>query len=357
MKTSLPTGRISALDGWRGVAILLVLWGHFFPVWGINLGTFGVEFFFVLSGRLMGRILFVNKFPLPKFFFRRATRILPALTVFVTLYWIVSAFLGPPYSLSPVWLVAAVTFTFNYLVLFTHSTGWFDHIWSLCVEEHAYFLLGGLVILFSRSLRTAIWVTGGLALAMMANGVESSLVLHQSYETVYHRSDVHIASIFISVAIFLALRTQLNEAWLRRLVLPLFLFSLVGGVAFSLNMMPYAVNYTAGTICLAVAVALVDIAAGPVTRLIANPVFTRFGLWSYSIYLWQQPFYKLHEKYPGYTVLLCLAGIACGIASYYLIERPMRRGLNASWPRVEAFLARRKRAGEQQPVADRGKPG
>ncbi|MER9742940.1 acyltransferase family protein [Mesorhizobium sp. M0187] len=58
--------RLAYLDGWRGLSIALVLIGHFFPVPGINLGVLGVEFFFVLSGRLMGEILFIERFPLKK---------------------------------------------------------------------------------------------------------------------------------------------------------------------------------------------------------------------------------------------------------------------------------------------------
>jgi len=73
---------ISALDGWRGLAILGVLFDHFVTKSGINLGRFGVELFFVLSGRLMAEILFVQKMPLD-FFLRRFSRVYPALFVFV----------------------------------------------------------------------------------------------------------------------------------------------------------------------------------------------------------------------------------------------------------------------------------
>ncbi|TIX35964.1 MAG: acyltransferase, partial [Mesorhizobium sp.] len=75
--------RLAYLDGWRGLSIALVLIGHFFPVPGINLGVMGVEFFFVLSGRLMAEILFVERYPLKAFFKRRFSRIYPALLIFV----------------------------------------------------------------------------------------------------------------------------------------------------------------------------------------------------------------------------------------------------------------------------------
>jgi peptidoglycan/LPS O-acetylase OafA/YrhL len=77
------SARLSALDGWRGLAILGVLFDHFVTKSGINLGRFGVELFFVLSGRLMAEILFVQKMPLNVFFLRRFSRVYPALFVFV----------------------------------------------------------------------------------------------------------------------------------------------------------------------------------------------------------------------------------------------------------------------------------
>ena len=48
---NLKIKRIDYLDGWRGLAILLVLISHFIPsITGADLGRFGVDIFFVLSG-------------------------------------------------------------------------------------------------------------------------------------------------------------------------------------------------------------------------------------------------------------------------------------------------------------------
>jgi peptidoglycan/LPS O-acetylase OafA/YrhL len=76
--------RIDYLDGWRGVAILLVLIEHFLNVHLINVGRMGVDAFFVLSGMLISNILFVQKVPLATFYKRRASRILPVFFIFIT---------------------------------------------------------------------------------------------------------------------------------------------------------------------------------------------------------------------------------------------------------------------------------
>ena len=58
------------LDGVRAIAILGVLFAHFITPDFINLGRAGVELFFVLSGRLMAQILFLNKQELTMFYWR-----------------------------------------------------------------------------------------------------------------------------------------------------------------------------------------------------------------------------------------------------------------------------------------------
>ncbi|MES0128269.1 acyltransferase [Mesorhizobium sp. M0029] len=159
--------RLAYLDGWRGLSIALVLIGHFFPVPGINLGVLGVEFFFVLSGRLMGEILFIERFPLKKFFKRRFSRIYPALLVFVT-----SAMIGLSSTfIAFKWKAAltALTFTYNYAGILITRAGALDHIWSLCVEEHAYIILALIsVAVTGRGNVVRLLVT--LSLLAMANG-------------------------------------------------------------------------------------------------------------------------------------------------------------------------------------------
>jgi peptidoglycan/LPS O-acetylase OafA/YrhL len=68
----------------------------------------------------------------------------------------------------------------------------------------------------------------------------------------------------------------------------------------------------------------------------------QLGIWSFSIYLWQQPFYLLVGKgklplWAGFPLALL-----AGIASFYVIESPARRYLNRVWgkqspPNAEAL--------------------
>lgn len=74
----------SDIDGLRALAVLSVVIFHYFP--SVLPGGFvGVDIFFVISGYLIGTIIYTdikeNKFSFKKFYIRRALRIFPALIV------------------------------------------------------------------------------------------------------------------------------------------------------------------------------------------------------------------------------------------------------------------------------------
>ena len=86
--------RIDYLDGWRGLAIFLVLQGHFFAIQGWHSGRMGVDIFFCLSGLLMSRILFQRRVPLTTFYKRRISRIIPAFLLFLLIVFGIAALIG-----------------------------------------------------------------------------------------------------------------------------------------------------------------------------------------------------------------------------------------------------------------------
>src|SRR5690606_16275770 len=124
-------------DGFRGLAVLAVMWGHaqlqyVIPPAPWGLAAFGVEMFFVLSGFLITRGLMrarAHKTGIGYFYRRRAARIIPPVVILLVAAW-------PFVSWTEWWQVA--TFTRNYLWHGPPSV--LTPTWSLCVEEHYYLL-------------------------------------------------------------------------------------------------------------------------------------------------------------------------------------------------------------------------
>lgn len=309
--------RVLFLDGWRGLAILSVFLGHYVGTPGIQIGRFGVELFFVLSGRLMAEILFVEQFPLAEFFKRRIARIWPAMFVFVLVSALVFGLTGL-LKVDLLHIVAALTFTINYLGAPNLQLPIYDHIWSLCVEEWAYVLLGGLAVFARRGAWDVKWLIAAIAVACALNGAVQTALGGLYYE-VYWRTDVRIASILAGAAVYLHLRTRSSPPWLP-------IAAGVLGLVLSTNPVPDVVKYTLGTLCLAVSVVTLPSASRLVLSVLEHPVIVRIGLWSFSLYLWQQPFYKLRGQFP--TVVLLAAAVACGLVSFYFVEQPARRWIN-----------------------------
>jgi peptidoglycan/LPS O-acetylase OafA/YrhL len=307
------------LDGWRGIAILVVLLGHLLDIPG-KPARFGVELFFVLSGRLMAEMLFVNQQPLGYFLKRRVARVWPALYAFVFIMAVVFSAPGPNH-VGTGQIIGALTYTFNYVRIMGGPVLPLDHIWSLCVEEWAYVSLALLALATRRwSLRASSLILA-IAAFCAINGIIQTVV-GGSYRDVYWRTDVRIASIFISCGLYLIMRTR---------SFPKYLPILAGliGVMFHSPLFDDVVKYTVGTFFLGVSVATIDQAPRLAINILSSRPLTLAGLWSYSIYLWQQPFTKVMHSWPWPVKFVLL--MAAALASFYLVEQPARRYLKRVW--------------------------
>lgn len=161
-------GRILALDGIRGLAILIVTVYRFtkeaFPASFvgnaaanvIEAGSLGVDLFFVLSGFLITGILLQAKGTdnyFSRFYFRRSLRIFPL--YFLTLTGLL-IFLPIVSGSSDLFSEATKhqaflwTYTSNLKMAWENQWcfGYLDHFWSLAVEEQFY-LVWPLVIFFA----------------------------------------------------------------------------------------------------------------------------------------------------------------------------------------------------------------
>ncbi len=124
--------RISSIDIFRSVAIIMVMLFHFDML--LPFGDIGVDLFFVISGILVGGILIREntegvKTNFFRFFLQRGFKIWPSYYLFI--------FLGH-------WLKEKdMSFEANakYIFFYQNYTGESSHLWSLSVEEHFYILL------------------------------------------------------------------------------------------------------------------------------------------------------------------------------------------------------------------------
>lgn len=125
---------IPALDGLRGIAVILVIVGHAWESW-VPAGAYGVTIFFVLSGYLITRVLISEiddqgAIDFRRFFLRRAVRLGPALLIVVAVYLA----LRQPFSGA----VPVLGYFSNYATLVSGDWNLLHHTWSLAVEEHFY---------------------------------------------------------------------------------------------------------------------------------------------------------------------------------------------------------------------------
>jgi len=328
------TPRMAYLDGWRGVSILLVLIGHFFHIRGVSVARLGVEFFFVLSGRLMAEILFVQKYPLPLFYRRRISRIVPALLFFALAMLLVPASL-PAIAISWTDFWTTVTFTANYAQLILgEGEKSMGHIWSLCVEEHAYVLLATVAFFHRRHAFALPVVLGAIIALSVALGALGTYAFHQNHHAVYWRTDVRVASILIPVLTYLWLRGSEQRSAIAadpRWIAWRPAIAVGAGLALNVTLLPDFVKYSLGTFCLAYGVCTLDRAAPLIREILSFKALTLCGIWSFSLYLWQQPFFVLYLEGFASRWLLIPALFVPALFSFYLVENPVRAWLNRIW--------------------------
>ncbi len=96
--------------------------------------------------------------------------------------------------------------------------------------------------------------------------------------------------------------------------------------------MPLAVQRLLGVGCFAGAICILSVNRGWFAAILSWAPLRQLGLWSFSIYLWQQPFYLwMHSNTRLSPMLALTLALICGLISYYLIERPARIYLNTHW--------------------------
>ena len=326
---------------------------YHFGLPGLSGGFVGVDIFFVISGFLIGGILwgeFINTghLSLKRFYIRRIRRLAPAYVAMALVSFAAAWVVLLPFEFREFGkgLIAATLYLAN--VLFYRQSGYFDtgaedkvflHTWSLSVEEQFYIVLPVLLLLLARNRALVIAVLGGLFLASLTASITATpnnptaafyLFQYRAWEllagvllAIYGHQTAHhwrfhgalswagIALIFGSVVFISADRGFPGYQAL---------FPVAGTVLILLNGRDDNV----------------------INRLLSARIPVAIGLISYSLYLWHWPVLVLSRSYfDGYAgvaepafwmaVSLLLAAL-----SWRFVERPFR---GAAMPSARAVFS------------------
>jgi peptidoglycan/LPS O-acetylase OafA/YrhL len=323
--------RIPSLDGLRAVSIALVIASHFntVPIPGLRhleYGNFGVRVFFVISGFLITTLLLQERadtgsISLRYFYARRFARIMPA-------YW---GYLAVIALLIPAGAVAAeyrdFAPAFFYLTNYAKVGVALAATWSLSVEEQFYLIWPSVLRL--TGMRRAILVCVAALIVAPAFRVLSDLGL---WPTNPREAFECVCDALASGCLLAILRRPLWEfaAYRRFVSSPYALLTLLvvlAGLAVNRStLMLDAVGITALNVSIAIAIDnLMRRPSSVVGKALNSTPLVWTGTLSYSLYLWQQPF--TDSPLPFLVKISGTLGCAC--ASYYWLERPLRRSVNA----------------------------
>lgn len=341
IRSVVVSGRIPLLDGFRAVAVVLVVLSHGcqmsnFPFRqelqsALFEGQIGVDIFFVLSGFLITSLLVREKrrsgaIAIGQFFLRRSIRILPAYAAFLFVVLLFES-AGTPTLRWSDWL-GALTYTTNFL----SDPGWrLGHLWSLSIEEHFYLVWP---FVFSLLPHRICWMAPAACILV---SVVLRTVLYFEFPDVAWMANrwtfTRCDAIFVGCLLSLVASSGFKRYW------PLKFISVIHPATFVIALV---VSIILGRTSFAYATILAPVINGTSiggligsclirsdsrsVRWLDHRILKAIGVRSYSIYLWQQVVLVPDAKSIGgiwlfdFVVVLMIAE-----ASWRLIECPALR--------------------------------
>lgn len=330
------------IDGLRAIAVMGVILYHV-GLKTISAGYAGVDVFFVISGFLIGGIIFRERangtFTYRKFYARRARRILPALFTVILVSMIAGWLTMMPDTLRYFGGAALSTLLFISNIWFFEVIDYFNpaalkdpliHTWSLAVEEQFYFfvpLLFGLLWRFGT--KPLFWVLAALACVSLAAALLTNTDRPMAAFYLIHTRAWELLAGVLAALMFpkLAINPR-TSGWLANLGLLLIL----GGLGLIPAHVPWPGGWTIVPVTGTVLVLLFGQAPSLARTTLTQRPLTVIGLISYSAYLWHQPVISFlglsgHplSGWPQITATVA-AILAASWLSWRFIEQPFRTG-------------------------------
>jgi peptidoglycan/LPS O-acetylase OafA/YrhL len=341
-----------ALDGIRGVAILLVVFFHNFNfVSYFAFGWLGVDLFFVLSGFLISNILITTldqKHSLRNFYIKRILRIFPLYySVLIFVLIILPGFFSfkdeLQFYLNNQWWFWCCLQNWLFVLKIPEQTNILLHFWSLAVEEQFY-LIWPITMLIIRKPKPLLLLLAILlaAILILRIAIWHLHVEHLSYFSLYTFTRID----GICIGCMLALIMELDKDFLRRnltaivgvlTALNFSFFFLNRANAFTFPFFAF-VGYT--TIALLFALLVYEIVLEQnkiINSIFSNKLLIFFGRLSFGFYIFHWPIYvALNPNLVSFftfkinitpftsqllSSLICTsAGLCISVISYYYFE-------------------------------------
>jgi peptidoglycan/LPS O-acetylase OafA/YrhL len=340
-------GRVPALDGLRGLAVLLVVALHagllIEPARGGLLpgGFVGVDVFFVLSGFLITSLLVgehadTGRISFARFYARRGWRLLPALVVLLLAHAAYAAWADIPRGTEVRSIAAIVLYVSNWAQSYGLDVpGGLIHTWTLAIEEQFYLVWPAAVLLMLRHLRTRRAILTVLVVAIAASATLRAWIwaFGAGYPAAYMRTDARADGLLIGAACAFLWHWDLVP---RRGVAGAATLSLISVIAFSVlwDSSSPAMFYGGFTVVsLAAGAMIIGVMQGGwrAGALFEVPILRGIGRVSYGLYLWQGLALHVAARvlHDEPRVLQALVGVGMAalatFLSWRLVEQPLLR--------------------------------
>ena len=364
---------VPALDGLRAVAVVAVMLYHGGVSWMPG-GFLGVDLFFVLSGYLITTLLITERarwgsIDLLAFWARRGRRLLPALFLMLLAVAVYAATLAPTNQQATIRGegLATLLYVSNWWAI-VHGHSYFDqflqpspltHTWSLAIEEQWYLLFPVVLSLLLVRREVPRWLTWVLGAGALASAAWMAHVFQPLLDPsrAYFGTDTRVQDLFVGAALaaWLGRRQRRPSHEYRVLAYDRWAApaALVGVIAAMMLLHEEDSRLYRGgflVFCVLCAVVIAHCVgpkkSGLVRALGWGPV-RLVGVISYGLYLWHWPVDVVLSPArtgldgPALLTLRTAVAAACAIASYVVLERPVRRGLLVGWlgGRGELYVA------------------
>ncbi len=324
-----------AIDGLRGVAVLLVLFFHLFPK-TFAFGYVGVDVFFVLSGFLITKIIVNqlqnNRFSFKVFYRNRIRRIFPSLIIVLFFTSLIGyLFLFPDELMQLGKHISSSAFFYqNYQLI--GETGYWDkvaqmkpllHFWSLSIEEQFYLFFPLILFIIHKLSKHFESVVFALFAVLV-------LIPFVFKVDLFYNTFARAWELCFGGVIFIAIQKyNVIERYKRLKNQNAVLHVLIYVLLFALSLWfitarqypgikkLFPVVFSSGLLIMAVNIY-------PKNKIFANRLLVFFGLISYPLYLWHYVFISyahiLAFDVAKYGLLIALVSVIFSYLTYRFVE-------------------------------------